>query len=345
MNKKHISAVLLISTMPFFSSCASQDDVHNLNYNVSSINKKLTDMQTNTVDQIQQRQASSSGLLDQLQTDILMLKSKLEENAHTNRMLLEQNKELQLAVQNLSSQQEEQFKTKFAEMDTKIKSQKDSLTSMQQARVVDAERRAQAAKIAADDAMRKARQAAITKTAPTNTGVVHLTTVSKKIVFPQSSSSSSLQTTKTPTSGTPKPSSQPTQSMTIKKPVIVEGSSDHFADAQQQYRDGNFDKAYGLFEKNIAQKRSSKTGITSRYMMGECLFQQGQYDQAIIQYQQIISGFPGNAQAAKALLRQGEAFEQLSDTDTARIIYKKIIASYGSSPEAETARKKSALLQ
>ena len=105
----------------------------------------------NTVDQMQQRQATSSGQLDQLQSDILQLKSKLEENAHMNRMLQEQNKELQLAVQNLSIQQDEILSAKLAELDSRINSQNESLTAMQQARVQDAERRSRAAKKAADE--------------------------------------------------------------------------------------------------------------------------------------------------------------------------------------------------
>jgi len=56
--------------MPFLSNCASQQDVQNLNYHVRSINKKLNDMKINTVDQMQQRQATSSGQLDQLQTEL-----------------------------------------------------------------------------------------------------------------------------------------------------------------------------------------------------------------------------------------------------------------------------------
>ncbi len=349
MKKCHFIAITLVSIMPFLTHCASQQEVDTLKYHIRSMNKKLDDMKVNTVDQMQQRQATSSGQLDQLQGDILRLNSTLEENAHMNRLLQEQNKELQLAVQNLSAEQQETLNTKLAELDSKIATQKESLTAIQQARVRDAERRSKAAKKAADDAMRKAQQASIAKAAsrPSGSDSIHLRPTAKKVVF---SPSPTVSTTKAPSVATPThPSSKITKPATPKvakpvapkvaAPAIVE-KVDTLGKAQQKYRDGKYKEAFDLFEKHASKKGSNKTSITSRYMMGECLFKQGHYDQAIIQYQQIISNFPGNPQAAKALLRQGEAFEQLSDNETARIIYKKIISSYSSSPEAETAKKK-----
>jgi TolA-binding protein len=346
MKKRYITTFILIGLMPLLSNCASQEDITNLNYHVRSINKKLEDMKINTVDQMQQRQATSSGQLDQLQADILQLKSKLEENAHMNRMIQEQYKELQISVQNLGLQQDEKLNTKLAELDSKIISQKESLTAIQQARVQDAERRSRAAKRAADEAMRKAQRASIAKTSPapsvsSSSGRTrHIPQTSKKIIF-EKKAVSRPATNKT-IKVNPISTSTSTRTVTsTKEPALAaKPSGDTLAKAQQKYRDGKYTEAYKLFEKSVSKKGSTKTKIISRYMMGESLYKQGEYDQAIIQYQQIISNYPGNPQAAKALLRQGEAFEQLSDTETARIIYKKITASYGSSPEAETARKK-----
>ena len=343
MKKRYITSLLLVGLMPFLTNCASQQDVQSLNYHVRSINKKLEDMKVNTVDQMQQRQAMSSGQLDQLQNDILQLKSKLEENAHMNRMLQEQNKEFQLALQNLTNQQDEKFTVKMAELDSRLSTQKDSLTAMQRARVEDAERRSRAAKRAADDAMRKAQKAAaataaavsVPTTTARNSGTLHFRPTSKKILFSTSPAKTNSASTSKTTSVATSPRSKP-----VKAAAPVTETVDTNAQAMQLYRNGSYDKAFALFEKTALSKGSRSKLITARYMMGECLYKKGAYDQAIIQYQQIISSYPGNPQAAKALLRQGESFEQLSDTETASIIYKKITASYGSSPEAETARKK-----
>ncbi len=334
--------MILLGLVPFLSSCASQQDITTLNYHVRSINKKLDDMKVNTVDQMQQRQASSSGMLDQLQADILQLKSRLEENAHMSRMLQEQNKEFQLALQSLQSNQKEQVDKQMAELDSKIALQQESLTAIQHARVEDAERRSKAAARAAEDAMRKAQQASIEQAAVRRTGVAHLSQDSRKILF-----STSTAPARTNTGSTRSPATVQATAPVASKPIAAKTTApvevealDSYAQAQQKFRDGQFKEAFNLFEEEAAKKGSSKSAITARYMMGECLFKQGEYDQAIIQYQQIISNFPGNPQAATALLRQGEAFEQLSDNETAKIIYKKLAASYGSSPEAVTAKKR-----
>ena len=333
MKKKYITALIVLGFVPFLSSCASQQDIQTLNYHVRSINKKLDDMKLNTVDQMQQRQAMSSGQLDQLQVDILQLKSKLEENNHKNRMLEEQVKELQLAVENLSGQFEKQLNVKLAELDSKITSQKETLTAIQLARIQDAERRSKAAKAAAEAAMKKARQASLSTA--TSAAPLHIRATSKKILFSNGAKSSNITLNPISTSVSVKPSgntSRPSPEAALKV--------DNYAAGMQSYRDARYKEAYEHFQKSLGDKGSRNAVITSRYMMGESLYQLGQYDQAIIEYQQIISNFPGNPQAAKALLRQGEAFEQLSDKDTAKIIYKKLIASYGSSPEAATAKKR-----
>ncbi len=349
MKKQYITSLVLLIIMPFLTQCASQQEVDTLKYHIMSVNKKLDDMKINTVEQMQQRQASSSGQMDQLQTDILQLKSELEENGHMNRMLQEQNKELQLAVQSLSTEQQEVLNTKLAELNTKIATQKESLAAIQEARVRDAERRSKAAKRAAEEAMRKAREASLAKTTVTTgaTGAVHLRPNAKKVLFSQASGTSTIKVNPITTGSQPNATINKPAAPTIKKPAPPKVATpaptrtvDTLAKAQQKFKDGKYKEAFALFEKHASKKGSNKTAILSRYMMGESLFMQGEYDQAIIQYQQIISSFPGNPQAAKALLRQGEAFEQLSDPETARIIYKKILSAYSSSPEAAAAKKK-----
>lgn len=334
MKKKAFTLLALIGFMPLLSNCASQDDVQSLNYNVRSINKKLEDMKVNTVDQMQQRQAMSSGQLDLLQADILQLKGKLEENAHLTRMLQEQNKELQLAMETLANKQEKRLNIKLAEFDSKIASQKESLTALQIARVKDAERRSRAAKLAAEEAMRKAQRVSRSSFQGTTAGIPHIRASSKKILrqpSPSNGNSSSIRVQPVATS-----LSRPIPS----QPAVVTPDMDSYGMAMQSYRDGKYKAAYSLFEKDINKRGSNKKAILSRYMMGESLFKLKEYDQAIIQYQQIISNYPGNPNAAKALLRQGAAFEKLSDKETARIIYKKIMASYGSSPEATLAKQR-----
>ena len=342
MKKRYLTPILFISFIPLLSSCATTQDVQTLNYHVRSINKKLEDMKVNTVDQMQRRQADSSGVLDQIQSEILELRAKLEENAHMNRMLQEQNKELQLSLQQLTSQQDDKFNATIAELNSKIAIQNESLTAIQQARVQEAERRSRAAAKAAEEAMRKAQaaKAARANAASKATGVVHIQPLNKKVIFSQKSTGSTptAQVVQSGTSQTTAP--QVNNTVSVPSPVL-----DSYSKGQQKYRDGDYKGAYSLFEKSASNKKDKDTSIRSRYMMGECLFKQKEYDQAIIQYQQIISNYPGDPQAAKALLRQGESFEQLSDRETAKIIYKKLTRAYSTSPEAATAKERLSALQ
>ncbi len=338
MKKRYLTPLLLIGLVPLLSSCASQQEVETLSYHVRSINKKIDDMKVNTVGQMQQRQADSSGTLDQIQSELLALKGKLEENSHMNRMLQEQNKELQLAVQTLTSQQDEKINKTISDLNSKIALQNESLVAIQSARVQEAERRSRAAAKAADEAMRKAQAAKVARTtAPaTSSGIIRIQPLTKKKLVKQKSVSKTTPQTST--------------SQTVAVPVTTQAVAvspilDNYSLGQQKFRDGDFKSAYSLFEKSVSNKSDTDTSIRSRYMMGECLYKQGEYDQAIIQYQQIISNYPGNPQAAKALLRQGESFEQLSDKETAKIIYKKLSRAYSTSPEAGTAQQRLSALQ
>lgn len=356
MKKRYLTSLVLLCFIPLLTQCASQQEVDTLKYHVRTVNKKLDDMKKNTVGQMQLRQANSSGQLEQLQADILQLRSTLEENSHMNRLLQKQNKELQLAVQNLSTEQQATLNTKLNELNSKIATQKKSLTLMQQERIKEAMRRSKAAKKAANEAMRKAQKAsrAPVSNSRSTSGSVHLQPSAKKILIankPASAGSITINPITTPTQTQKDKKSARKPAVTASKaaaPKVAKVAApktsktvDTLGKAQQKFRDGRYDEAYTLFQKHASSSKGSRTtALTSRYMMGECLFKQNKYDQSIIQYQQIISNAPGSQQAAKALLRQGEAFEQLSDNETARMIYKKILSSYGSSPEAAEAKKK-----
>lgn len=341
MKKSYYISIFALCLIPLLSSCASQQDVNTLKYHVRSINKKLEDMKVNTVNRMQQRQADSSGVMDEIQTELLQLKAKLEENAHTNRLLQEENNELKLAVTKLQSSQEDLIRNKVTVLDVKLSAldrkivlQGESLDAIQQARVKEAKRRSKTAAIAADAALRKAEAAKRAQLSPIQSqpGVIQIHPEKMKIKIETSLGSSAKLTIASPKIAT---GSKPA---IIKKPVAP--VLDSYSMAQQKYRDGDFDQALALFERSISERGKSANTIVARYMVGECLFQKQEYDQAAIQYQQIITNYPGNPQTAKALLRQGEAFEQLSDNATAKIIYRKLNDSFSTTPEAATARQR-----
>ncbi len=347
MKKSTLNLLIFLAVSPFLVQCASQDDVQHLNYQLRVVNKKLEDMKKETVGQMQKRQAASSSQMDQFEREILVLKGQLEETAHLNRTLKEQNKELESSIKLYSEksalereevikqvQEREKIKNQqLAELSRKLELQQETVKALQASRVKDAERKAREAARAAEAAKRKSRSLAI----GASSGIPQITATRMKIIKTSKPIAPRKPAAPTAAATTAKKSTK--KPSATSKPSAATGNL--FSSAQKQYKNGNYKTAYKSFEEFATNNRSGEKNIEARYMMGECLFWQKKYDQAILQYQKIISNHPRHAKAASALLRQGMAFEKLSDNETAKIIYKKINTSYGSSPEAITAKQRS----
>lgn len=338
MKKTLRNVLIVLAISPFLAQCASQDDINRLNYQLRVVNKKIDDMKTDTVSDMQKRQATSSDQIDQLQSEIQNLRGQLEETAHMNRMLTEQNKELESSFNTFSSksaeeraailkQNQEQDKVNEA----KLAQLSEKLATLQGAKIKEAERRAREASRRAEEARAKANQSGYNlKKADTTTHIA----ADKKKVIENGPAQKVEAETKTPVVSKTK----------AKEEAGSSADNGLFSLAMTDYNKGNYAGAFKQFESYIAKNATGEKGIEARYMMGECLFKQKDYDQAILQYQKIVSNYPQNPKAAAALLRQGMAFESLSDKETAKIIYKKIMTTYGNSPEAATAKQRAGSL-
>ncbi|MCX5871188.1 MAG: tol-pal system protein YbgF [Deltaproteobacteria bacterium] len=350
MNKSLITLLVLLSLTPFLVQCASQDEVQTLSYQLRSVNKKLEDMQANTVGEMQKKQASSSGQLNEMQQEILALKGELETTAMTNRQLQEKNKGLESSLHEIVNKQSSETDVKITQLNDQLKQQQDSMATLQSARVQEAERKAHTAAEAAEAARLKV------KTAGSNQGIAHVQAERKKQVKGQApaavkqEASTSLSTVHTPPTATEPVSAdvasatpaapEPAPKKGQEQPAAAAPTDELFNQAQKKYEAGNYQSAYETFESSINKNANGPNAIQARYMMGESLYQQKEYDQAILQYQKIISSQPKHPKTPAALLKQAMAFEQLSDKDTAKILYQKIITSYGTSPEAQQAKTK-----
>ncbi len=355
MNKSLVTLLFLLAVTPFLVQCASQEEVKTLSYQLRAVNKKLEDMQSNTVGEMQKKQASSSGQLNEMQQEILVLKSELEATAVTNRQLQEKNKGLESSLHDIVNKQSSETDIKITQLNEQLKQQQDSVATLQSARTQEAERKASAAADAAEAARLKV------KTAGNNQGVAHFQAERKKQIKgqapaamkqeantpsstvhappPSTEPASADVAPVTPVAPTPKPAPKKEQEQPA--PAAAAAPTDElFNQAQKKYEAGNYQNAYETFESSLNKNASGANAIQARYMMGECLYQQKEYDQAILQYQKIISSQPKHPKTPAALLKQAMAFEQLSDKDTAKILYQKIISSYGSSPEAQQAKSK-----
>lgn len=355
MKKSFFTLVSLISLSPFLIQCASQSEVRTLTYQLHAVNKKVEDMQANTVGDIQKKQASSSGQLNELQQEIMALKSELEATAAVNREFQQQNKTLETTLQEIVSKQSSDTDTKISQLNEQLKQQQDNVTNLQIARAQEAERRARAAAEAAEAARLKV------KSTGNNQAVAHLQAERKKQIKTQSPTSANQVTNNSAPAkvssseeeqvavdnmgpatsapiATPTPQEEPAQPAATT--ADASPGDELFNQAQKKYEAGNYQEAYEMFEAAIDKNGSSSNAIQARYMMGESLYQQKEFDQAILQYQKIISSQPKHAKTPAALLKQAMAFEQLSDKETAKILYQKIMTSYSSSPEAAQAKSK-----
>jgi tol-pal system protein YbgF len=342
MKKILRNLLIVLAISPFLAQCASQDEINRLNYQLRVVNKKVDDMKTDTMSDMQKRQAASSDQIDQLQSEIQNLRGQLEETAHMNRMLTEQNKELESSFKSFSTksaeereailkQNQEQDKVR----ETKLAELSEKLAALQASKLKEAERRAREASRRAEEARAKANAAGYNlHRAETTT---HITADKKKSVVSEGTRTAAKAEKKVqpPAASQTKPKSAETASS---------AGNDKFNLAMTDYKKGNYAGAFKQFESFIGNNETGEKSIEARYMMGECLFKQKDYDQAILQYQKIVSNFPQNPKAPAALLRQGMAFESLSDKETAKIIYKKILTQYSNSPEAATAKKRAGSL-
>jgi tol-pal system protein YbgF len=350
MKKTLINFALVCACSPFLIQCASQADIDDLRYQLRIVNKKLEDMKSTTVGQLQKRQAASSGKMDQLEREILELQSQLEETSHINRRLREHNKELEESISTVAMTEEakraellkaieekqKEKERRLNELNEQIRIQNEHLKAIQQARIRDAELKAQAAARAAAAARAKA-------LAASNAGLrksrgKHILAEKRKVkytvpVTSRKKNSSQSVKKKTPTGSLAK---TPPDNKVKQVKTAVDNS---FATAMNLYNNNKFSKACSAFER-IAENGPVQQRVESRFMLGECLLKQKEYDKAIMQYQKIISQNSNHAKAPAAMLKQALVFEKISDKTTAKVIYKKILKEYGSSPEAESARKR-----
>ncbi|MFW2366425.1 MAG: hypothetical protein ACN4GW_08405, partial [Desulforhopalus sp.] len=273
MKKPILNFLLLAAVTPFLVQCASQTDVDQLQYQLRIVNKKLEDMKSNTVDQLQKRQAAASGQVDQLEKDILKLQSQLEETYHLNQRLKEQNKELQETITTVAQHEaekreealrrmEEQQREKEArmanELNEKLRLQEESVKAIQQARIKDAERRAQEAAIAAQ--LAKNRSKAANSSLQTTGPIRHIRVTKRKVknsvVAP---AVNPVQQNKAASTQVATAQPQKTQSSkTVKSQPAATASSttDNYQKAQNLYQRNKYSEALPLFEQ-IAGDSSS----------------------------------------------------------------------------------------
>ncbi len=345
MKKSSYTFFLIALLIPFLVQCASQTDVEDIRYQLRIVNKKLEDMKSNQVSKLQKRQAAASGQRDQLENEILAIKSQLEETYYLNQRLSEQNKELENSISTIAhteatkraetrkqfEQMQKEKEARLNELNERIRQQQESVQAIQNARIKDAERKAREAAIAAELAKNKAR--AVSSSMRTGGSRKHIRVdkvkIKKSVVSPpiNKNSSTSVQ------------SKTPVKTSAVSVVTPTNEPENNMEKGKKLFDKKQYSKALTLFEQ-VAGNPVASDAVYARYMMGECLFNQKEYDKAIMQYQKIISQHAKHVKAPAAMLQQGKAFEKLADKDTAKVLYKKLLKKHGSSPEAAIAKER-----
>lgn len=359
--KKTIRNILIpFALLPLLTQCASQDEVQRLQYQLRVVNSKLEEMKSTTVGDIQKRQAASSSQIDQLDKEILSLKSQLEETNHRNQMLREQNKELEASIssaiqEEATKQQEaldrlrEEDKQKaqtIAELNDQLRVQQDGLRAIQDARVRDAERRAREAQIKADKAKAKALASSQSVSHSSKKGIVLIraTKTKKKRDVPKPVATTTPKKKPEPTVATTvatdkKTTSEPQTPVKNPPPKTTPAASPDIEYANQLCEKKEFAKARSAFESHQDSYTGTET-VDANYLMAECYYNKQEYDLAFLDYQKFVLAHKQHPLAATAILKQAQSLEQMGMYPMAETLYTKIMNEYGSSPEASTAKKK-----
>ena len=328
-------------TLFLLCQCATRDDVRKLNYQVRAVNQRVEDVKSTTVDQMQKRQASSVSKIDQVEEEVLRLKSRLEETDHLEKEYRRQNIESMTSLQAAIEERLAANDQKMAELQQQIEQLSAGLDSMQQARIRAAEQRAREAARKAELARKRTVMAA---SAAPGTSLVRVTPKIRKMQVGSGQVVSAPIAEKQPRTTETKPAAaRPGSGKTgasVQTVVAPDTVSGPFEQAMAKFKNGQYKDAYRGFEQVLASNPRGEKAAQTLFYMGEALYNQGEFDLAILDYQKVISNHSKDSHTPSALLKQGMSFEKLTDNETAKIIYNKLINEYSGSPEAAKARQR-----
>ncbi len=319
-------------TVLLLTQCASQDEVKDLSYQIRAVNKKVEEVRSTTVDQMQKRQASSVSRLDSLQNEVMQLQAKMEEKDRQEELSGGKTRESLAELRAMIAQSLADNEKRLELIESKLSQLERNINKMAQTRIREAELRAREAARRAEEARRRTVVAA-----EAGSGFVRLTPADRKKPVDDRKKVEAAVTQPSPGSTAP--------GVVPATPAGKASGADLFSQAVGMYNKKQYAEAYKTFEQYLSQNPRGDKAAATLFYMGESLFARGEYDLAILDYQKVISNHAKHKRTPTALLKQGMSFEKLTDHETAKIIYKKLIAEYPDSAEAATAQKQLTRLQ
>jgi tol-pal system protein YbgF len=332
MRKKLICQSLLLTMIstPVLTGCiVTPQDMKSLNLRLRSIDSRLvtvekdvTDIKERTgssVELMQKQQAGIGVTIDQLNAELLQVKSNLDESQHRYRSLQAENTRLKEEVNNRFATVENQTSTLYQQVDqvsSNVNEIDKGLEGIKTARIQEATAKADAAARAAALANEQA-ELARKKNEPHE-------------IAPQKAK-------KTPTIGTGEESPPETATPPPKATNVEQQDYDK---ALSSFKAKKYKEAYNLFSDFIEKHSKSKLAVNARFWSGDCLYNQKEYALAILEYQNVIADYPHHIKASAALYKQALSFEKLQDTETAKIVYNKIVNEYPKSEQGGKAKER-----
>jgi tol-pal system protein YbgF len=126
----------------------------------------------------------------------------------------------------------------------------------------------------------------------------------------------------------------------IVKTQPAANAQEHYDNALQLFRNGQYDAARDGFESYLQKYPKSSLTDNAQFWLGECYYAQKRYGEAISAYEKTIKEYPKSDKVSSAMLKQGMAFLELGDSTAGKILLKKVVKEYPNSNQAKIARRK-----
>jgi tol-pal system protein YbgF len=315
--------LFLLLTTPLLVQCVPSQDVNSLDLRIRNLDnqvfllgKTVNKMgggsdgggpgPDNPLDQIQTRQAEIANDIDRLNSEVMQIKGKLEDNSHQSQTSQSESdmvkSDLEKKVDALSQQ--------FVVLTDQV-NQNTSALKAGQGSTPPAVTPGQAAEKEPAEV-------------PPHKGKASGKTELKELAANQ---------------GKVKPADKKTEEDTDAASPGDPGKA-IYDQGLELFRASKFNEAYRTFSDYISKYPKGKMAPNARFWLGDCYYNQQEYELAILEYQKVVENFPNDGKAPAALLKQGLAFEKLKDNETAKIVYNKLMKDYPKSDQVETAKKR-----
>lgn len=318
------AATVFLMISPLLVHCVPSQDVNsldlrlrNLDNQVFQLGKAVNQIGGGTgpdtpIDQVRIKQAELADHIDRLNSDVMAIKAKLDENSHLSQTSQSENEQLKTALQ----RQVEALTRQFAQLSDQVNQNTSILKS------------GPGVKLAAIDSGREA-EPSFGEVAPPSEPA---TTSSMKELSP------AKEKAKPEEKSEPKPTAKPASAESGAS--AGDPGKAIYDQGLELFRSSKFNEAYRTFSDYINKYPKGKMAPNARFWLGDCYYNQQEFELSILEYQKVVENYPGDAKAPAALLKQGLAFEKLKDNDTAKIVYNKLLKDYPKSEQVETAKKR-----